>query len=82
VPESKRRKSTKPVYTPPPVSRAKAPSPPWYGALMGVFGLIAVTWLVVYTLGPAPGQAALGGWNYAIALGLVLVVMIMITNWR
>jgi hypothetical protein len=84
VPESKRRKNTKPAYTPPPTTAARnrPPSPPWYGAVILVLFLLAVAWIVAYTLGPVPGQGALGGWNYVVALGLVGGAMTMLTNWR
>jgi hypothetical protein len=84
VPESKKRKDTKPAYIPPPTTAARnrPPSPPWYGAVILVLFLVAVAWIVAYTLGPAPGQTSLGGWNYVVALGLVGTAMTMLTNWR
>jgi hypothetical protein len=84
VPESKRRRNTKAAYTPPPTKAAhnRPPSPPWYGALMVILFLVGVAWIVAYTLGPAPGQTALGGWNYAVALGFWVVPIGMMTNWR
>ena len=84
VPESKRRKNTKPDYTPPPTTAARnrPPSPPWYGAMILVLFLLAVAWIVTYTLWTGSPQTHLGGWNYVVALALVGGAMGMLTNWR
>ncbi|HVU72484.1 MAG TPA: cell division protein CrgA [Mycobacteriales bacterium] len=84
MPESKKRKPKRATYTPPPTkaARNRPPSPPWYGALILVLFLFAVVWIVGYTIGPLPGQTALGGWNYLIAIGAAIGAVGMLTSWR
>ena len=85
MPESKKRKPKGgKTYTPPPTKAAhnRPPSPPWYGALILVMFLLAVAWIIGYTIGPLPGQTSLGGWNYLIAIGLAVGAVGMLTNWR
>ncbi len=84
VPESRKRKKKKSSSGSPgaTVSKRKGPSPAWYGWVTVVLLLLAVVWLISYTLGPVPGQSALGGWNYAVALVLLLGGVGMLTNWR
>jgi hypothetical protein len=83
VPESKRRKkkSSSPTAVRP-TPKKKGPSPAWYGAVTLVVLLLAVVWLIAYTMGPIPGQSALGSWNYAIAFGLLIGGVALLTNWR
>jgi hypothetical protein len=84
VPESRKRKKKKSSSTAAAttVTRKKGPSPAWYGWLTLALLMLAVLWLVSYTLGPIPGQATLGGWNYAVAVVLLLGGVGMLTNWR
>jgi hypothetical protein len=84
VPESKVRRKTKPAYTPPPTTAARnlPPSPPWVGWTIVVLLLLAIVWIVSYTLGPAPFQGRLGNWNFAIAIGLAIAGVGMLTRWR
>ncbi len=86
MPESRTRKSRK-AYTPPATTAAAAarkrpPSPAWYGAAILVLFAIGIIWIVGYSLGPLPGQTALGGWNYAVALVVILAAVGMLTSWR
>jgi len=39
-------------------------------------------WVLAYSLGPVPGLAALGGWNYAVTAGLFVTSVVMIRFWR
>jgi hypothetical protein len=84
VPESKKRKPKRKTYTPPPTqaARNRPPSPPWYGAVIIVLFLLAIVWIIGYTIGPIPGQTTLGGWNYLIAIGLAVTAVGMLTSWR
>lgn len=82
VPVSKLRRAKKPAYTAPPVRRVQAESPAWYGVVIVVLLLLAVAWIVAYTLGPAPLQASLGGWNYVIAIALAIGGVVLLTRWR
>ena len=84
VPESKTRKTTKSTYTPPQATSAKnlPPSPPWVGATILVLFAVAIVWLIGYTLGPIPGQGALGSWNYVVVIGAFLGAVALLTRWR
>lgn len=84
MPESKVRKTTKPAYTPTQAKSAKnlPPSPTWVGAtILGLFA-VAIVWLTGYTLGPIPGQSALGSWNYLIVVAAFLGAVGLLTRWR
>ncbi len=84
MPESKVRRNRKPAYTTPPTTAARnlPPSAPWVGRTILVLLLLAVVWIVSYTLGPAPLQDRLGSWNYAIAIGLAVGGVGLLTRWR
>lgn len=84
MPESRTRKTRKPAYTPPPSTapRNLPPSAPWVGWAIVVLFLLAIAWIVTFTLGPVPGQAALGGWNYLVAIGLAIGGVVLLTRWR
>lgn len=72
-------------YTPPPTrSASKQPSPPWVGALMAIFFLVGIAWLVVYYVsgGDAWGIRTLGAWNLAIGFGLIMIGFGFATRWR
>jgi membrane protein DedA with SNARE-associated domain len=49
--------------------------PQWLGTAMSVSLLIGFGWQLGYTLGPLPGQGALGPWNYLVT-GVCLVVFV------
>lgn len=84
MPESRVRKSTKPAYTPTQTRSAKnlPPSPRWVGATILACFVVAVVWLIGYTLGPIPGQSALGSWNYLVVVAAFLVGVGLLTRWR
>jgi hypothetical protein len=84
VPESRPRKTTKAAYTPPPTKAAKniGPSPVWVPVTFMVLFAVAIVWLIGYSLGPMPGQGALGGWNYAIVVVAFLGAVSLLTRWR
>lgn len=44
--------------------------------------LLAVAWIVTYTLGPAPLQSSLGAGNYVIAIVLAVGGVVLLTRWR
>ena len=77
MPKSKVRR--KPAYTPPPRAAAVAssgPSHPAYVVIMLAIGLVGLAWLVVnYLAGESiPFMSQLGGYNFLIGFGLVLLV--------
>jgi hypothetical protein len=85
VPKSKVRR--KPAYTPPPQAAAATsagPSHPAYVVIMLAIGLVGLAWLVVnYLAGEQiPFMAALGGYNFLIGFGLVVISLLMTMKWR
>jgi hypothetical protein len=92
VPKSKvRKKSDAPVRSSHPLStstRAMAPSPTWYPILMAALLLLGLAYLVVYYLtnsgtDPEIGfMDALGGWNFAVGFGVMLLGLVMAVRWR
>ena len=60
----------------------KQPSKPWFGALILGCLAAATVWVLTYTLAPLPGQAALGGWNYAIVGVLLMFFVGLSMEWR
>ena len=85
MPKSKVRR--KPAYTPPPrrsATKTAGPSHPAYVAIMLGIGLIGLAWLVVNYLAAEsiPVMAALGGYNFLIGFGLIVVSLLMTMKWR
>jgi len=85
VPKSKVRR--KPAYTPPPrrsAAKAAGPSHPAYVAIMLGIGLVGLAWLVVNYLAAEsiPVMAELGGYNFLIGFGLIVVSLLMTMKWR
>ena len=60
----------------------RRPSPPWYGGVAALMFFGSFGWVAAYTLGPLPGQGALGDWNYAVTAGLFVASVVMIRFWR
>jgi hypothetical protein len=61
---------------------SRHPSPPWYGAVAALLMFASYGWIFAYTLGPAPGLGALGGWNYVVAAALFTTSVVMARFWR
>jgi hypothetical protein len=85
VPKSKVRR--KPAYTPPPRAAAATtagPSHPAYVVIMLAIGLVGLAWLVVnYLAGESiPFMSQLGGYNFLIGFGLVVIALLMTMKWR
>ena len=82
VPKSRVRK--KGVYTPPPRAAKAKPSPRWLAPLMVACLLAGLAWIVVYYAanGSMPGMGALGAWNMAIGLVLIVTGIVLSTRWR
>ena len=85
MPKSKVRR--KPAYTPPPqaaATKTAGPSHPAYVVIMLAIGLVGLAWLVVnYLAGEQiPFMAALGGYNFLIGFGLVVISLLMTMKWR
>jgi hypothetical protein len=85
VPESRVRKTKKPVYTPPPAKSAKRKaSPPWLvPTMVGTF-LLGLVWISLYyvTQADMPGLRILGAWNLVGGFGLIVGGVVLATNWR
>ena len=60
----------------------RRPSPPWYGAIVTVLLWLGFAWLLAYTLLDLPVQQAIGAWNYALLLGLVAVLSVLMKGYR
>ncbi|MGI8761896.1 MAG: cell division protein CrgA [Jatrophihabitantaceae bacterium] len=92
MPKSKvRKKSDAPVRSASSASspsKALAPSPTWYPAVMAGVLLLGLAYLVVYYLtssGTSPRigfMADLGSWNFAVGFGVMLVGLVMAVRWR
>ena len=60
-----------------------APSPSWYPIVMAVVLVLGLAYLVVYYLAPnLKFMQDLGGWNFAIGFGILLVGLVMAVRWR
>jgi hypothetical protein len=85
VPKSRVRKTE--VYTPPPKRSArKMVSPRWLAPTMVSLMLIGVIWLVIgyITNYDFPGMGAMGGQggNLAEGFGLLIVGLVLATQWK
>jgi Cell division protein CrgA len=83
VPKSRVRK--KPVYTPPPTkSPRRKVSPAWVAPTMVACFVIGLVWIVLYyvTESNMPVLSTLGAWNLVCGFGLIIVGVILSTNWR
>ena len=65
-------------------ARAAAPSPAWYPIVMAVILVIGLAYLVVYYLAgdKIPFMNSLGGWNFAVGFGIMVLGLIMAVRWR
>lgn len=90
MPKSKvRKKADAPIRPQASVpARAMRPSPTWYPIVMAVLLLLGLAYLVVYYLTNSgtsprvPVMADLGGWNFAVGFGLMLLGLVMAVRWR
>jgi hypothetical protein len=91
VPKSKVRKkpeSTIRVQALAPATRELAPSPTWWPIAMAVILLIGLAYLVVYYLtnsGTSPHiplMGDIGGWNFAVGFGIMMLGLVMAVRWR
>jgi Cell division protein CrgA len=87
VPKSRvRKKSDAPMRLPrtPSSSRALRPSPPWYPMVMAAVFVIALAYLVVYYLAgdKVPVMKDIGGWNFAVGFGVLIIGLVMAVRWR
>jgi hypothetical protein len=87
VPKSKvRKKPDAPLRSQSLATAGKglAPSPSWYPIVMAVVLVFGLAYLVVYYL--ANDHIAfmrdLGGWNFAVGFGIMMVGLIMAVRWR
>jgi hypothetical protein len=88
VPKSKvRKKSDAPVRvatTAPSTSRVHRPSPSWYPVVMAAVFVLALAYLVVYYLAgdSIPIMQDIGGWNFAVGFGILVIGLFMAVRWR
>ena len=61
-----------------------APSPAWYPIVMAVILVVGLAYLVVYYLAnqSVPVMKDIGGWNFAVGFGIMLVGLVMAVRWR
>jgi NAD/NADP transhydrogenase beta subunit len=82
VPKSRVRK--KPVYTPPPTRSPKRKvSPPWLVPTMIASLLLGLVWIALYYVTGAdmPVVRTLGGWNLIGGFALIIVGVVLATQW-
>lgn len=74
-------------YTPPPGKRAaptRLGSGRWVVPTMLTLMLLGLLWLCVYYLAgtQVPGMSALGAWNVAVGMGLIVAGFLVSTRWK
>jgi hypothetical protein len=68
--------------------KALAPSPTWYPIVMAAVLLLGLAYLVVYYLTNSgtdphiPIMGDIGGWNFAVGFGIMMLGLIMAVRWR
>lgn len=86
MPKSKVRKKADAPSRPAPATtvRSVTPSPSWYPVVMAAVLLIGLAYLVVYYLAntKVPIMKDIGGWNFAVGFGIMLVGLVMAVRWR
>jgi hypothetical protein len=86
MPKSKVRKKV--AYTPPTSDRrpvkVKGPTHPVYVVVMLAVGILGLAWLIADYLARdvIPFLGTLGGWNFLIGFGLIVVSLLMSMRWR
>ncbi len=87
MPKSKVRKKNDAPLRPQAASLAAKtlnPSPAWYPVVMGIVLVIGLAYLVVYYLAnqSVPVMKDIGGWNFGVGFGIMLVGLVMAVRWR
>lgn len=93
MPKSRSRKKKKTSAAAPapdnrtPVKVSGGPSSPLYVTVMLGLMVLGILWMVLmYLADTAPGALGwmneLGGWNYLIGMGLIMVGLFMTMGWR
>lgn len=91
MPKSKVRKKVDAPARPQslsPSARAVTPSPSWYPVVVAVILLVGLAYLVVFYLTSEgtnphiPFMGDIGGWNFAVGFGIMLVGLVMLVRWR
>jgi hypothetical protein len=68
--------------------KSLAPSPTWYPILMAVVLLLGLAYLVVFYLTNSgtdpkiPVMGDIGGWNFAVGFGIMMIGLVMAVRWR
>jgi hypothetical protein len=71
-----------------PASRGLAPSPSWYPVVMAIILVLGLAYLVTYYLTSSgtsphiPLMGDIGGWNFGVGFGIMLVGLVMAVRWR
>ena len=71
-----------------PATSELRPSPTWWPIAMAVILLLGLAYLVVYYLTNSgtnphiPFMGDIGGWNFAVGFGVMLLGLIMAVRWR
>lgn len=91
MPKSKvRKKSDAPVLqsSSAPSGRQLSPSPTWYPIVFTAVLVVGLAYLVTYYLTSSgtdprvPLMGDIGGWNFAVGFGILIVGLIMAVKWR
>ena len=80
----KSRVRSKAVYTPPTRPAKSKVSPRWLVPTMVGCLLIGLAWIALYyiTQSDMPGLSALGGWNLVCGFALIVVGVVLATQWH
>jgi len=84
VPKSRVRK--RPVYTPPTTAQSKRRkvNPVWLVPAMIASLILGLVWIALYyiTQSNMPGLSSLGGWNLVCGFALIVVGVVLATQWH
>jgi Cell division protein CrgA len=84
VPKSRVRK--RPVYTPPTTAQSKRRkvNPVWLVPAMIASLILGLVWIALYyiTQSDMPGLSSLGGWNLVCGFALIVVGVVLATQWH
>ena len=83
MPKSRVRKTE--VFTPPPKRSAnKRTSPPWLAPTMIASLVLGLVWIALYYITQAdmPVLSSLGGWNLVCGFALIVVGVVLATQWH
>lgn len=85
MPESRRRKKSRPQQQAPALATSAEgrPSPTWWVPVFVVLLVVGLAWVVItYVTDSRLPIPALGGWNLGIGFAFILVGFLMTMRWR